>query len=196
MLQLYFTHDAIQSEDKKAYMVDESMMKHNVELDEEEPPARAEDFERESLDEEEIAELLANKKKTSPTRRKQIPSKEREEWEETGGQEATTNSQKNQNSFQKIYDELKIIRSNYVNRWQIIRNACVKVRAADSDVLMVNLDILPKRKVVEDLEAEVGGLQEKVSRLDQQAQQESGADKKIQEVCQGTGKGPQQSKVV
>ena len=59
VVQLYIIHDAIQLEIKKAYMVEESMMKHNVKPDKEEQLASLEDFERKSLDVEEIAQLLA-----------------------------------------------------------------------------------------------------------------------------------------
>ena len=38
-LHLYVAHDTIQSEDKKFYMVGESFIRHNVELDEDEQPA-------------------------------------------------------------------------------------------------------------------------------------------------------------
>ena len=44
VFHLYITHDAIQSEDKKVYMIEETMLKHNVELDEDEP-AGADDSE-------------------------------------------------------------------------------------------------------------------------------------------------------
>ena len=55
-------------------MVEESMMKHNVESDKEEQPTGTRNSERESLDVEEKTELLAKQKKSYPTHHKQTPS--------------------------------------------------------------------------------------------------------------------------
>ena len=57
LLHLYVAHNAIQPEDKKVYMVEESFMHHNVEPDEEKQLAGTEDLERESLSSKEIREL-------------------------------------------------------------------------------------------------------------------------------------------
>ena len=57
VFHLYITYNAIRPEDKKVYMVEESMLKHNIEPDEEDKPAGTEDFERQSLDAAEIAEV-------------------------------------------------------------------------------------------------------------------------------------------
>ena len=59
VLHLYYAHDTTLPEDKKAYMVGESMMRHYVEPDEEEQSGNTEDLEHESLDLEEVVELLA-----------------------------------------------------------------------------------------------------------------------------------------
>ena len=58
VFHLYFTHNAIRSKDKKAYLIGELMLKHNVKPDEEEPVG-LEDLEQESLDVVEIAKLQA-----------------------------------------------------------------------------------------------------------------------------------------
>ena len=59
LLHLYDVHDAIQLKNKKVYMVEESFMRHNVELDEEEQPAGMEDSDRKSLSSGEVAKLQA-----------------------------------------------------------------------------------------------------------------------------------------
>ena len=59
MLHFCYIHDTTLPEDKKAYMVGESMMRHDVEQDEEEQLAGMEDPKRKSLDLEDVAELLA-----------------------------------------------------------------------------------------------------------------------------------------
>ena len=57
VFHLYIIHDTISMEDKKAYMVRESMMKHNVELGDKEEAAHMEDSEHKSLDLKEIPTL-------------------------------------------------------------------------------------------------------------------------------------------
>ena len=57
VFHLYYAHKTIQPKDKKAYMVGESMSKHKVEPNEEQP-AGTEDSKPKSLDAEEITELL------------------------------------------------------------------------------------------------------------------------------------------
>ena len=57
LMHLYYVHDAIQPEDKKVYMVEESSLRHNIEPDEEEQPAGTEDLDRKSLSSGEIARL-------------------------------------------------------------------------------------------------------------------------------------------
>ena len=80
VLHLFYAHHMTPPEDKKTYMVEESMMKHNIESDEEEQLVGMEDLERKSLNSEEIIELLTQqKKKLSPPTRKQTPSAEQKE---------------------------------------------------------------------------------------------------------------------
>ena len=70
LFHLYITHETILPEDRKVYMIGESMLKHNVEPDEEDLVG-SEDLEWESLDDDEIGELQAQQeKKLSPTCRK------------------------------------------------------------------------------------------------------------------------------
>ena len=57
VFHLYITHSAIRLEDKKAYMVGESMMKYNVESGDKEELAGLEDSKCKSLDAKEIATL-------------------------------------------------------------------------------------------------------------------------------------------
>ena len=59
LLHLYYIHDAIQPKNKKVYMLGESFMRQNVEVDKEEQPADTEDVDRESLSLGEIIELRA-----------------------------------------------------------------------------------------------------------------------------------------
>ena len=57
LLHLYIAHDVVQAEDKRVYMVDESFMRHKVDLDEEEESSGSESSKRESLTSKEIREL-------------------------------------------------------------------------------------------------------------------------------------------
>ena len=59
LLHLYYIHNAIQPKDKKVYMVGESFMWHNIELDEEKQPARTQDPNCKSLSSGVIARLQA-----------------------------------------------------------------------------------------------------------------------------------------
>ena len=59
VFHLYIIHDAIRPEDKKVYMVGESMLKLNVKLDEEDKSVGAYDSVWESLDATKIAKLQA-----------------------------------------------------------------------------------------------------------------------------------------
>ena len=57
LLHLYIIHDVVQAKDKKVYMVGESFIRHEVDLDEKEEAASLEDSDQESLSSREIQEL-------------------------------------------------------------------------------------------------------------------------------------------
>ena len=59
MLHLFYVHDMTLPKDKKAYMVGESMMRHNVESNKEEQPTSTEDADCESFSSRDIVELQA-----------------------------------------------------------------------------------------------------------------------------------------
>ena len=76
IFHLYQCHDTMKLEDKKAYMIEKSFLKHNIKLDQDDNLAKAEDFERASLTPDEIAKLQAQSK-SSPQWLKQTPQGER-----------------------------------------------------------------------------------------------------------------------
>ena len=57
VFHLYYSHDAIRLDNKKVYLVRESMLKHNIESDQEDNSAGADAFEQKNLDAAEIVEL-------------------------------------------------------------------------------------------------------------------------------------------
>ena len=99
------------------------MMKHNIDSRKEDELASLESFEPESFYKEEVAELIKKQKKPSSTRRKQTPSREWKEQVAKDKEEATTSCQKERNLFQRITDDLKIIRVQLVDRCGMIREA-------------------------------------------------------------------------
>ena len=57
VFHLYHAYDTIRADDKKAYIIGELMMKHNVKSDQEDKLVVAKDFEHKSLSPNKIAEL-------------------------------------------------------------------------------------------------------------------------------------------
>ena len=57
LLHLYIAHDVVQADDKRVYIVDETFMHHEVDLDEEEESSGSESSEWESLTSKEIRKL-------------------------------------------------------------------------------------------------------------------------------------------
>ena len=76
LLHLYIAHDTIQPDDKKIYMVEESFMLHDIELEENDQSTGSKSLERESLRSREIRELQGQeqKKQASPPRCKVTPT--------------------------------------------------------------------------------------------------------------------------
>ena len=110
LLHLYIAHDVVQADDKKVYIVGESFMRHEVDLDEEEESSGSESSKRESLTSKEIWELQQQKKKkeASPPRRKVIPTYGRKN--KAPQVEERLEELRKKNPFQVIADSLNEIR--------------------------------------------------------------------------------------
>ena len=150
-LHLYVAHNAIQTEDKKIYLVAESFIKHNVEPDEEEQPKGPEDSEYETLSSKEIRELQEQQKKKqpSPPMHKLTPIGKKKE--KTTQEEERPKESKKRGPFKTIMDALQEIREHFGHTWSIVRAACAMVGVDDQDHFLEALEELPYKQTVLDL---------------------------------------------
>ena len=114
VLHLYITHDVVQEDDKKVYMVGETFMRHETFTDEEEESSGLESLERESLTSKEIRKLQQQKEKkeASPPKRKVTPTSTRKD--KGPQEEERAEEPRRRNSFQVIADSLNEIRDQCV----------------------------------------------------------------------------------
>ena len=121
VLYVYYVHDIILPEDKKAYMVGESIMRHNIEPDEEEQPAGTKDLDRKSLSLGEIVELHAQqKKKLFLPNCKQIPSGKWKEKSPQKEEEPTIPKKEKCGPFHIIMDALQDIQNDFSYTQKIV----------------------------------------------------------------------------
>ena len=186
VFHLYHSHELLLPAEKKEYRIQEALVKHNVESDEDEDPASPanpdeegssdDSDECESLSPNEIREIqkqeAARLKKSLVNKRKQPPA----------AKEPVSNKRKSlaplegpDRSYQVIAHALKDIRKQEREHQGIIRALCARLGNVQPDGLLEAIDQLPSQKRLEELEAKISFLQEKSMKASEELKEEKEA---------------------
>ena len=186
IFHLYHSHELLLPAEKKEYRIQEALVKHNVESEEDEDPASpANPDEEESLDDSDECESLtpseirqiqkqeaARLKKSPINKRKQPPA----------AKEPVANKRKSPIplegpdwSYQVIAHTLKEIREREREQQGIIRALCARLGNVQPDGLLEAIDQLPSQKKLEELEAKTAFLQEKSKKASEELKEEKEA---------------------
>ena len=189
IFHLYHSHELLLPAEKKEYRIQEALIKHNVESDEDEDstsPANPDEEgssddsdECESLSPNEIREIQKQKaarlKKSPVNKRKQPPA----------AKEPVSNKRKSpaplegpDRSYQVIAHTLKDIRERERKQQGIIRALCARLGNVQPDGLLEATDQLPSQKRLEELEAKTTFLQEKSKKASEELKEEKEAHRK------------------
>ena len=189
IFHLYHSHELLLPAEKKEYRIQEALVKHNVEFDEDEDPASPanpdeegssdDSNECESLSPSEIREIqkqeAARLKKSPVNKRKQPPP----------AKEPVSNKRKSpaplegpDRSYQVIAHALKDIREWEREQQGIIRALCARLGNVQPDGLLEAIDQLPSQKRLEELEAKTTFLQEKSKKASEELKEEKEAHRK------------------
>ena len=169
IFHLYHSHELVLPAEKKEYRIQEALVKHNVESEEDEDPASSanpdeeessdDSDECESLTPSEIREIqkqeAAQLKKFPMNKRKQPPTPK----------DPVSSKQKNpapmdaaERSYQTIATACREIRARERKREALIQEVCKRLRNVRPDGLVEAIDHLPSQKRMEELEAEISFL--------------------------------------
>ena len=189
IFHLYHLHELLLPAEKKEYRIQEALVKHNMESEEDEDPASLanpdeegsldDSDECESLSPSEIREIqkqeVARLKKSPVNKRKQPPP----------AKEPLSNKRKSpallegpDRSYQVIAHALKDIREREREQQGIIRALCARLGNVQPDGLLEAIDQLPSQKRLEELEAKTTFLQEKSKKASEELKEEKEAHRK------------------
>ena len=189
IFHLYHSYELLLPAEKKECWIQEALVKHNVESDEDEDPVSPanpdeegslDDLDEcESLSPSEIREIqkqeVARLKKSPVNKRKQPPA----------AKEPVSNKRKSpaplegpDRSYQVIAHTLKDIREREREQQGIIRALCARLGNVQLDGLLEAIDQLPSQKRLEELEAKTTFLQEKSKKASEELKEEKEAHRK------------------
>ena len=188
IFHLYHSHELLLLAEKKEYRIKGTLLKHNVESEEDEDsdsPANldeeesSDDSECESLTPSEVWEIqkqeAARLKKTPVNTRKQPPAPK----------EPVANKRKNpaplegpDRSYQVIAHALKEIREREHEQQGLIQAMCARLGDIQQDEVVLAIDYLPSQKRLEELEAKTTFLQEKSKKASEELREEKKAHRK------------------
>ena len=164
IFHLYHSHELLLPAEKKEYWIQEALIKHNVESNEDEDPASSanpdeegssdDSDECESLSSSEIREIQKQEavrlKKSPVNKMKQPPA----------AKESVSNKRKSpaplegpDRSYQVIAHALKDIREREREQQGIIRALCARLGNVQPDGLLEAIDQLLSQKMLEEIEA-------------------------------------------
>ena len=156
----------MRADKRKAYQINQLMAKHNVDPDLEPKLAKEEDFEHKSFNPKEVEALQAlakspKKKQLKQTLQAQGLLATREHREQPG----PSYNQATEDSFQKVVEEMKKIRTQYFKLEELIWAACKAVGGVRPKGLMAALENLCQQQKMKNLEARVKFLLTKTEKL-------------------------------
>ena len=185
IFHLYHSHKLLLLVEKKEYRIEEALVKHNVESEEEEnldslanpeEEESSDDSECESLTPSEVREIQKQEaawlKKSPINKRKQPPATK----------EPVSNKRKSlvplegpDRSYQVIAHALKEIREREREQQGLIRALCARLGNVQPNGLLEAIDQLPSQKRLEELEAKTAFLQEKSKKASEELRKEKEA---------------------
>ena len=164
IFHLYHSHELLLPAEKKEYQIQEALVKHNVESDEDEDPTSLanpdeegssdDSNECESLSPSEIREIQkqeAARLKKSPVNKRKQPSAAKEPV--SNKRKSPASLERPDRSYQVIAHTLKDIREWEREQQGIIRALCARLGNVQPDGLLEAIDQLPSQKRLEELEA-------------------------------------------
>ena len=188
---LYHAHELLLTNEKKEYRIQEALVKHNVESDEDDDPASpahpeekesSDDSECESLTSSEIREIqkqeAARLKKSPANRRKQLPAPKdpaTSKRKSPGPGDAVDAVERN---YQTIAFACREIRAREREREALIQEVCQRLGNVRPEKLLEAIEHLPSQKRMEELEAKVSFVQEKNKKANEDLKEEKEVHRK------------------
>ena len=189
VFHLYQSHELLLPAEKKEYRIQEALVKHNVESEEEDDPASpvnpdeeesSDDLECESLTPSEIREIqkrdAARLKKSPINKRKQPPAPK----------DPVSSKRKSpalvdvvEQNYQTIAFACREIQAREREREALIQEMCQRLGNVQPDELVGTIEHLPSQKRMEELEAKVSFLQEKVKKANEELKEEEEAHRRV-----------------
>ena len=186
IFHLYHSHELLLPAEKKEYRIQEALVKHNVESEEDEDPASlanpdgegsSDDLnECDSLSPSEIKEI---QKQEAAWLKKSLVNKRKQPL---AAKEPVSNKRKSpapleglDRSYQVIAHALKDIREREREQQGIIRALCARLGNVQPNGLLEAIDQLPSQKRLEELEAKTTFLQEKSKKASEELKEEKEA---------------------
>ena len=189
IFHLYHSHELLLPATKKEYRIQEALVKHNVESEEEEEPdSPANPDEEESSDDSECENLTPSEvrkiQKQEAARLKKSPINKRKQ--PLAPKEPVANKRKSpaplegpDRSYQVIAHAMKEIREREREQQGLIRAMCGRLGNIQPDELLAAIDHLPSQKRLEELEAKTAFLQEKSKKASEELREEKEAHWKV-----------------
>ena len=189
IFHLYHAHELLLTTEKKEYRIQEALVRHNVESEEDDNPASpvnpderesSDDSECESLTPSEIREIqkqeAARLKKSPVNRRKQppVPKDPVKRKSPTPG-DAVDAVERN---YQTIAFACREIRAREREREALIQEVCQRLGNVRPEKLLDAIEHLPSQKRMEELEAKVSFLQEKNKKTNEELKEEKEVHRK------------------
>ena len=191
IFHLYHAHELLLTNEKKEYRIQEALVKHNVESDEDDDPASpanpdekesSDDSECESLTPSEIREIqkqeAARLKKSPANRRKQPPVPKdpaTSKRKSPGLGDAVDAVERN---YQTIAFVCREIWAKEREREALIQEVCQQLGNVRPEKLLEAIEHLPSQKRMEKLEAKVSFLQEKNKKANEDLKEEKEVHRK------------------
>ena len=189
IFHLYHSHELLLPAKKKEYRIQEALVKHNVESEEDEDPASPAnpDEEESSDDSDECESLTPNEireiqkqeaawlKKSPMNKRKQPPAPKDLV---SSKRKSPTPMDAAERSYQTIATACREIRTRECEREALIQEVCKQLRNVRPDGLVEAIDHLPSQKRMEELEAKISFLQKKSKKASEELKEEKEAHRK------------------
>ena len=188
MFHLYQSHELLLPAEKKEYRIQEALVKHNLESEEDDDPTSpvnpdeeesSHDSECESLTPSEIREIqkqdAAWLKKSPINKRKQPPAPKDPVSSKRKSPAPVDAVERN---YQTIVFACREIRAREREREALVQKVCQRLGNVRPDELVETIEHLPSRKRMEELEAKVSFLQEKAKKASEELKEEKEAHRR------------------
>ena len=189
VFHLYHSHELLLPVEKKEYRIQEALVKHNVESEEDEDPASLANpdeeeisdnsDECESLTPNEIREIQkqeAARLKKSPMNKRKQPPTPKDPVSSKRKSPAPVDAA--ERSYQTIATACREIQAREREREALIQEVCKRLGNVRPDGLVEAIDHLPSQKRMEELEAKISFLQEKSKKASEELKEEKEAHRK------------------